>query len=169
MRKNIEIKARCENLSSVRRLAGNLGAQKRAILRQVDTYFLVNAGRLKLREIRGGEHRAELIWYQRPDRHSARASRYCLVPVSEPISLKIALTSGLGVAKIVRKRRELWMFRNVRIHLDHVEKLGNFIELGAVIDRRHDIRISRKNLQVVRNALRIKAASLLAESYSDLM
>jgi adenylate cyclase, class 2 len=169
MAKNIEIKARSGDLSRARQLAKALGARKRAMLRQVDTYFNAPSGRLKLREITGSERRAELIWYDRPDRASARASRYFVVPVGDPKVLKIALSAALGVSRIVRKRRELWIFKNVRIHLDRVDGLGSFIELEAVVDPRHRPAASRQNLLKVQRALRIEASMLVSQSYSDLI
>ncbi|MBC8105939.1 MAG: class IV adenylate cyclase [Anaerolineae bacterium] len=169
MAKNIEIKARFGDLSIARRLAKALGARKRAMLVQVDTYFAVPDGRLKLREISGDARRAELIWYDRPDRKTARASRYYVVPVADPKGLKVALTAALGVTTVVRKRRELWMFKNVRIHLDCVDGLGSFIELEAVVGNRHSSATSRANLLKVQRALRIELGVLVSQSYSDLV
>src|SRR4051794_40389645 len=118
MKKNIEIKAKCNNLAAARRAAKRVGARRVGGLHQGDTYFHVARGRLKLREIRGAG--AEMIWYVRPNRAAARESNYTLVPVEEPGPLKRALAAALGVRSIVRKRRELWIYENVRIHLDEV-------------------------------------------------
>jgi predicted adenylyl cyclase CyaB len=169
MATNIEIKARFPNLLKARRLAAAIGSRRRALLIQTDTYFHAAHGRFKLREIRGDERRAELIWYQRSDRAAARASDYQVVPIAHPHELKLALTGALGERQVVRKRRELWMYCNVRIHLDRVEKLGNFIELEAVVGRRFTRAVSRRNLEVVRAALGIDNSMLIAVSYSDLL
>jgi predicted adenylyl cyclase CyaB len=166
---NIEIKARFDDLSKARRLAATVGSQKRAILLQTDTYFHVKHGRLKMREIRGDERRTELIWYQRANHATARASNYQLVPIDHPNELKLALTGALGVLQVVRKRRELWICKNVRIHLDRVEKLGNFIELEAVVGGRFTRAVSRRNLRHVQAALGIDDAMLVPVSYSDLL
>ena len=48
--------------------------------------------------------------------------------------LKALLTEMLGVHRIVKKCREIWLHENVRIHLDAVEGLGAFMELEAVYD-----------------------------------
>src|SRR6185369_8587441 len=82
MSKNIEVKARCADLVAARRAARQIGARQQGLLLQTDTYFNVRRGRLKLREIRG--ERAELIWYQRPNRAAARDSDYVIVPVADP-------------------------------------------------------------------------------------
>ena len=169
MSKNIEIKARFDDLSKARRVAKALGARKLATLTQVDTYFPTKSGRLKLREISGSERRAELIWYERPDRAAARASNYIVLPVLDSQGLTFALTAALGVKSIVRKRRELWIFKNVRIHLDRVEGLGSFIELEAVVGPRHGPAVSKRNLLTVQRTLTIEPGLLVPKSYSDLI
>ena len=169
MATNIEIKARFGNLSHGKRLAAGIGARHRASLVQTDTYFRVKVGRLKLREIGGDESRAELICYRRADRKTARASEYHVVPIEEPTELKLALSVALGVMQVVRKRRELWIYRNVRIHFDRVEKLGNFVELEAVVGGRFRRAQSRRYLQVVQRALGIDDSMLVPVSYSDLL
>ena len=88
-------------------------------LQQVDTYFLTLHGRFKLRETEGRE--AELIWYDRPDLAEARDSVYHVLRVPQAAEMKDALARALGVRRVVRKRRRLWMWENVRIHLDAVE------------------------------------------------
>ena len=53
--KNIEIKARLRNPQSARTIASRLtGREKGDILRQIDTFYNVPAGRLKLREEEAG-------------------------------------------------------------------------------------------------------------------
>src|SRR4051794_8194198 len=154
MAKNIEIKAKCNDLAAARRGAKRVGARRVGVLHQVDTYFHVARGRLKLREIRGGG--AELIWYVRQNRAAARESNYALVAVEEPGPLKRALAAALGVRSVVRKRRELWMYENVRIHLDEVEGLGRFIEFEAVMSKRKSPVVSRRRLNVLCVALGVR-------------
>mgnify|MGYP003565665199 CR=1 FL=1 len=57
-----------------------------------------------------------------------------MIPVEKPESLKALLSEILGVHRVVRKVREIWLCENVRIHLDQVEELGSFVELEAVYD-----------------------------------
>jgi len=53
--KNVEFKARCPDLQAVRERLEGLGVPLDRRMRQVDTYFNVSSGRLKLREIDSGE------------------------------------------------------------------------------------------------------------------
>jgi len=43
------------------------------------------------------------------------------------------LEASLGVLGTVRKRRQLFIVGNTRIHLDDVENLGAFVELEVVL------------------------------------
>lgn len=165
LRRNIELKAKCSDLAAARDAALNLGAEAAGVLEQTDTYFRANDGRLKLRETTGKP--AELIWYLRADHADARGSDYRLVPVPDPQNLKAALSAALGVRGIVKKRRELLMWHNVRIHLDNVENLGTFLELEAVLTDPSDETTSRQRIETLTRALRIADGDRIATSYSD--
>jgi adenylate cyclase class IV len=105
-------------------------------LGQVDTYFAVTSGRLKLRETTDerGERTAELIAYQRPDVEGPRWSDYERLALSPPAaaSLKAMLAATAGVASVVAKRRTVAIRDRSRIHLDRVEQLGCFLEIETV-------------------------------------
>src|SRR4026208_2550188 len=124
-RRNLEIKAVCADLAAAREAAQQLAGPPAAILDQIDTYFHVPTGRLKLREINNTS--AELIYYDRADDPAARTSRDHLAPVVDPAALRALLAAALGIRAVVRRRRELFLYENVRIHLDAVENLGSFI------------------------------------------
>ena len=164
-RRNIEIKARCNDLKLTRQRAEALGAKFAGVLNQIDTYFHVRHGRLKLRQI--NSDRTELIWYQRPQAEQARPSDYFVVPVSEPAAMLAALTAALGVRGTVGKRRDLLLWKNVRIHLDQVESLGTFIELEAVVSEADDDSVSRARIDELIRELAVE--NLIPVSYSDLL
>jgi predicted adenylyl cyclase CyaB len=165
--KNIELKARCPNLDEIRAKAKAFGATFAETLNQTDTFFFSRSGRLKLREING--NRSELIAYHRGDNLEARPSEYTIVPVSDPDSLKQALTRTLGVKQQVIKTRELWLWRNVRIHLDQVKGLGSFLEFEAVVSPEVNENTSSKNVAELRVALGIHDHQLIGQSYADLL
>jgi len=128
MRANLEIKARGGDWEKARALA----TERVGVDEQVDTYFRTAVGRLKLREssLSGGQ----LIPYFRPDADGPRRSDYRVLSVDDAPSLRAMLSEMLGVHAVVRKRREILLHENVRIHLDEVEGLGRFLELEAVFD-----------------------------------
>jgi predicted adenylyl cyclase CyaB len=166
LRRNVELKARCADLAAARRAAEEIGAEFVEVLEQRDTYFVVPQGRLKLRECAG--RGAELIGYARGDRAAARGSDYRITVVSDPDGLRSVLEAALGVRGEVVKRRELWMLNGVRIHLDQVKELGEFIEFEAVMEAGEDDAIGLEKLAQLRRAFLIRDDDLVGNSYSDL-
>jgi adenylate cyclase class 2 len=167
MKRNIELKARCRDLAAAREAARTLGADYSGVLEQRDTYFVAAHGRLKLRETVGKS--AELIAYARDDAAAVRGSDYQLVSTPDPAALRTALAAALGVRGDVIKRRELWLWQGVRIHLDEVERLGTFIEFEAVMAPEEPDEAGHRKVAKLRDALGIKDADLLGVSYSDLL
>jgi predicted adenylyl cyclase CyaB len=146
----------------------SLDADDRGVLVQRDTYFEVARGRLKLREEEGSV--PHLISYERPDVPSQRESRYRIVEVGDPYGLKAALASTLGTKAVVAKRRRLFLWEgNVRIHLDKVEGLGDFIEIEAVADADSDLTGEEDQVSRLREALGIEAGDVVGASYCDLV
>jgi adenylate cyclase, class 2 len=131
-RENIELKAADADPAATERACRSLAAEDHGVLEQRDTYFGVSHGRLKLREdlARGS---AELIFYLRPEESGLRSSRYWRAASADPAALGGLLEAAHGVVGVVTKRRRLFVYRNVRIHLDEVEGLGSFIELESVL------------------------------------
>jgi homotetrameric cytidine deaminase len=155
--RNLEIKARDADPSRSLERALALGAEDRGEIEQRDTYFARATGRLKLREQTPGD--AELIQYRRPDESGPRVSQYRIVPAPE--GLKEALEATLGVLVVVEKRRRLLLADHVRIHLDRVEGLGDFIELEAVGDE--------DSAAIDSLRVKLEIGEPIAGSYSDLL
>jgi len=174
MARNLEIKARCRDLSRAAAIARDAGGSLRGTLEQVDTYFHARAGRLKLRENRviapsgdRTEH-AELIAYLRPDQPGSRESTYSVIPVADATVCLDGLSAVLGVRAIVRKRRELWIIGATRVHLDEVEGLGHFVELETVITDQPELDARREHEALI-DRLGITAEETLSGSYGDLL
>jgi homotetrameric cytidine deaminase len=157
--RNLEIKARDSDPGRSLERALALGAEDRGEIVQRDTYFARASGRLKLREQTPGG--AELIQYRRPDEAGPRVSDYRIVPAPE--GLGAALDAALGTVAVVEKRRRLLIADGVRIHLDRVEGLGEFVELEAV---GHD---DTAAIDRLRAELGIADDALVAGSYADLL
>lgn len=165
--RNIELKARLADPAAARATAEKLATKRLGTQHQIDTYFDSRHGRLKLRQIDG--LRAELIWYERPNVEGPKPSDYRLVPVSNPVTLKNALAAALGVLQIIEKQREIFLFHNVRIHLDQVVSLGEFIEFEAVIGQEADEAVSHARLDELIAAFGLKPSDMLAHSYGEML
>ncbi len=171
--RNIELKARLTDLDAARAVAQRIATKRLGTQHQIDTYFHCRHGRLKLRQIDG--LRSELVWYARVDQQGPKASDYRLVPVSNPETLKAALGAACGVWKVVEKRREIFLYHNVRIHLDDVVELGTFLEFEAVLSQASgssaaiDDATGRAQLDKLIREFAIAADALLPGSYSDML
>jgi homotetrameric cytidine deaminase len=162
---NVELKARDPNPEVTTARCLNLGAVDQGTLRQTDTYFAARRGRLKLRSQEGAV--GELIAYRRPDSAEAAESTYVRVPASE--SVLEALDSALGTTVVVSKRRQLFLWEGVRIHLDEVEGLGSFVEFEAVLPDAGDLETARAKVARLRSELGIEDDALVPVGYSDLL
>lgn len=188
MATNLEFKAHCQSFESLYSRLADLKATHRETVHQTDTYFYVTQvkdaailetckPRLKLREISETRHcvttqdetgEAWLIYYERPNHNESRYSQYQLSKVSDPSTLKTLLTVAFGVETIVQKQREVWMFKNTRIHLDTVANLGQFIELETVFQGQTEAEAIDEH-QHVKNTLHLGTVDPVAVSYSDLV
>ena len=108
------------------------------MLEQRDTYFAARRGRLKLRE--QGDGASELIAYRRPDDAASRArARTCGRRSPRRASWRGARRRARHGRRGRVKRRRLFIWEGVRIHLDEVDGLGSFIEFEAVLPDAGDL------------------------------
>lgn len=140
------------------------GAEDRGEIWQRDTYFHVPVGGLKLREERPGE--PQLIQFARADQPQARESRYRIAMVNDAGAIAV-LSACLGVRGTVTKRRRLFLWRDVRIHLDDVEQLGTFVELEAVAAPGSDLAHEHRLIDELRRLIGIADERLVARGYAD--
>ncbi len=173
--RNLELKVRCgESLLVAARTHLLAAGVPLARFAQVDTYFAVASGRLKLREIRpeDGDPTAELIAYARPDVTGPRWSVYRTVPVllAEAAGLKVALAETVAVLTVVAKTREVGRRGRTRVHLDVVAGLGTFVELEMVVDMEED-GSAEAELAAMAALVGIDphGADVVAGSYADLL
>lgn len=164
---NVEIKARSNQQEKIRKLLISKKADFKGIDHQIDTYFNVNNGRLKLRE---GSIENNLIHYQRENKKGPKGSEILLYHTEPETSLKAILTKSLGTIAEVDKQREIYFFENVKFHIDSVQGLGTFVEIEAIDV---DGSIGRERLleqcNYYLNLFEIKETDLISDSYSDLI
>ena len=167
MHVNFEFKARCNDLERAEHIL--LGQQPLFVGEdhQIDTYFQVPNGRLKLRE---GTIENALIHYQRTNTASAKQSDVLLYQHQPEAALKQILVTALGVKAVVDKRRKIYFIGNVKFHFDTVQRLGTFVEVEA-IDKDGSIGLDRLREQCAfyQNLLEVAHENLMAGSYSDLL
>lgn len=165
--RNVEVKLKVEDLQRLGDQVRVAGARPVTTLWQRDTYFQVPRGRLKLRE--ETDLPATLIWYDRANEAASRLCRYHLMQVPEPARVKEAFREAFGVRVVVSKSRELLLYENVRVHLDRVEDLGEFLELEAVLAPDEPETAGQAIVRRLLDALGLANAPVLTHSYADLL
>lgn len=166
-RTNIEIKARCSEPDRIRAILRKKNADLRGVDEQVDFYFNVPEGRLKLRK---GNIENSLIFYKRPNEAGPKKAEVCLYHTGSGSGLKEILTKALGLPVIVKKTREIYFIDNVKFHIDDVENLGSFMEIEATdTTGETDTDKLTKQCQLYMEILGIGKEELIDCSYSDML
>lgn len=164
---NIEIKAKCTDLEKIRAILENQQARFIGTDHQIDTYFNVKTGRLKLRE---GSIENALIHYSRPNQAGPKKSEVILYKSAPKSSLKETLTAALDVLVIIDKKRSIYFIDNVKFHIDEVKALGTFVEIEAIdTDGSRDEKQLKTQCEHYIQLFEIKKGDLLENSYSDLI
>lgn len=172
----VELKAKVNDLAVVRRRLTSLGAQRIGTFRQIDVYFDVPEGRLKLREVEGSDE-AELVYYEREDIAGPKRSNVFILRIQGPEVFKNLLQNLLKTSAIVEKVREVYRcqgtqvvskYRYIQIHLDNVKNLGTFVEFEMKTSRPTET-TDKQILEELMKKLGIKRNQLEKHSYSDLL
>lgn len=79
------------------------------------------------------------------------------------------LEAAYGVRNTVQKPRQVYMAGRTRIHIDHVESLGDFLELGVVRADSEDPSVGDPEARELMKRLGIAAGQLVEGSYIDLL
>lgn len=164
---NIEIKARIDDLETIKGHSTALSDQPVEVIVQEDTFFNIPNERLKLRCL--APDLGYLIYYARPDRNGPKRSDYQLVETHEPEKLKAVLSLALGVRGVVKKTRTLYMVGQTRIHVDDVEGLGQFLELEVVLREDQTDAEGQAIARDLMSRLGIREDALVEGAYIDLI
>lgn len=165
--KIVEIKARIDDDALIQSVLAQRKAIFKGLDHQVDTYFVVPHGRLKLRE---GSIENHLIQYHRANTAEAKLSEVGLYKTQPNASLKSLLTAALGILAIVNKEREIYFIDNIKIHIDTVKGLGRFAEIEAIDEsKQYTEEELRRQCNELQEAFGINEDQLLTHSYSDMI
>jgi adenylate cyclase, class 2 len=164
---NIAIKARCEDLNSLRAFLIEHQARFVGTDHQEDTYYHVAQGHLKLRQ---GTIENALVHHDRSLHPTGKTVCISRFPVAEGTDLNCILEKALGIKSVVNKKREIYFIDNVKFYLDEVSGLGSFIEIEAMdVEETGDTDELSRQCCHYREAMGIREEDILANSYSDLL
>ena len=167
MPRNVEIKARIENVDTLLPRVKAIADSGPTEIVQDDTFFSCPNGRLKLRAF--SESAGELIFYQRPDVAGPKESFYVISPTASPDTLREALSLAYGARGRVRKHRTLFLAGRTRIHLDRVDGLGHFLELEVVLSEGESTETGMGIARELLATLGIVPQQLIEGAYVDLL
>ena len=165
----VELKAKVDSLEPFTEKLKSLKAESVGVFHQVDTYYKIPQGRLKLRET-DSEDMVQLVYYERPDVEGPKQSQVFVIELPKLQTTKRFLGSAFRVKTIVDKQREIFRLRGTQVHLDTVKSLGTYVEFERPSgDTPEATRRSREALESLMRMLGIKPEFLQKGSYSDLL
>ena len=164
---NIEFKATSSNNDGLEQLLLQHNPRYVGEDHQIDSYFNVPVGRMKLRE---GNIENALIHYVRENTAGSKSSHIILYHHQPDENLKKLLIAALGVKTVVDKRRKIYFIDNVKFHFDTVAGLGTFVEVEAIDS---DGSIGKEKLQeqcdFYAGVFKLLPTDYVDVSYSDLL
>ena len=160
---NLEFKSKIGLFENIKNDLEGIGAYFRESLNQKDIYYKVKTGLLKLR-IENGNY--SLIRYNRDETNPDRWSNYFVVKLDGK-ETELMLESLFEIETEVIKQRELYFYKNTRVHLDIVENLGNFLELETIVDKSKEH--AKENFNHIVGLLNLDLSNQIRLSYRDLM
>lgn len=167
MARNIEIKARVDNLQALEQTLAGMAQNEPVAIVQDDTFFTCPAGQLKLRAFPNGT--GELIFYRRADLPGPKESFYHLAPTHAPDALRATLALAYGTAGRVQKQRTVYLLGRTRVHLDRVEGLGDFMELEVVLQEDESAQDRVQEAHAVLAQLGVQPSQCVEGAYVDLL
>jgi len=163
MPKNLEIKVKLSSHKEVQEILKKNKISFEELLLQKDIYYKVNKGLLKLRI---ENDKQTLIFYDRNEKSKKRWSDYHLLEIDNTDANKY-LKRFLEVLTIVNKKRELYLYKNTRIHLDYVKGLGSFLELETRVV--NGLKDAEKRFAFMMDLLKLRDKKEIRASYKDLL
>ena len=161
---SLDMKAELRDPAIARAICEKLGAAHAERVEQTDEYYRIPDARLKKRTTNEG---VEYIFYTRVDRAGTRLNQFTIY--DEQAGRDRFGSISPPVVTTVRKVRDVYQYRNGRIHLDDVEGLGTFIEFEALITPERDVVTAHKTLDDLWKHFRPVMGEVISASYSELV
>lgn len=164
MPKNLEIKVPVNNIEELEKILYEAGANLVYESQQLDVYYKVKNGRLKIRDSSGEK---SIIFYQRVESGDDRWSDFTVIKVDNPKEWVEFFDKFLERLVEVNKYRKLLHYKNSRIHLDKIEGLGNFLEIETKLTV--DEATVEDEFEFLIDLLKIDKSKQILNSYSDII
>ena len=163
MPKNLEIKVKLNSHKEIKETLMQNKIKLKEVLHQKDIYYEANTGLLKLRI----ENKINtLIYYDRNEKSVKRWSDYHIFEFGKTDPNQF-LSRFLDIVITVKKKRELYIYKNTRIHLDSVEGLGYFLELEARVVA--GLKDAEKRFKYLMDLFDLHCKKEIRASYKDIL
>ena len=192
MARNTEIKAVCRDIKALEVRTALRSSFKPYNVKQDDTFFNCQNGRLKLRVEENERlerldlnpqyeqartffladpnvNSGQLIFYVRSDNLGPKTSSYSISLIPNVTTLRQVLEQSYGTIGRVKKSRKVYLIGQTRVHLDQVEGLGDFIELEVVLTDNQTDEEGVAIADEIMDLLDIKKEDLVVGAYLDLL
>uniref|UniRef100_A0AC34FQG6 CYTH domain-containing protein n=1 Tax=Panagrolaimus sp. ES5 TaxID=591445 RepID=A0AC34FQG6_9BILA len=173
MPRNIELKAILRNFdATVAQAQRFCFGQTPQILKQFVSYFVSHNGRISLREFLEPEStHADLLFYEIPEvndeSEGPKVSTFVTTEILDVKNLKETLQLSMGVRGSLKKTRYLFIHEQIRIHLDRVEDLGDFIEIEVRLDETQETLDGYRTAEYFMTQLGIPKEDFIEGAYID--
>jgi predicted adenylyl cyclase CyaB len=167
MPKNYELKTFVKSIENIREAARKLVKNKKHKHYkefQKDIYYKTGKDRLKLRIL--NNETGNLIFYNRKERNKKRVSNYIISETKNFKELDEILKKLFDIFVVVDKEREIFIYDNIRIHLDKVKMLGSILEIEIIYD---SFKGARKVMNELIEYFNLDEKDFIKESYSDML
>jgi predicted adenylyl cyclase CyaB len=138
----------------------------KANIHQLDTFYKVDNGRLKLRRSTNND---ELIWYDREEsKDCGKLSTYEKCHISNSELMDSILSKSIGKLGEVVKERTFYIIDQTRVHFDRVIGLGDFLELEVVLTPTQTTKEGNVIMENILKSLKMEGA-YIPNAYLDLL
>ncbi|MHA2100815.1 MAG: class IV adenylate cyclase [Candidatus Kariarchaeaceae archaeon] len=169
----VEIKLACDDPESVITKLKEMGAEQVNNESNMDIYFnhpVRDFGStdeaLRIREVNS---QVELT-YKGPKFDSKSKTREEITIPVESLEIKdVFYRLNFPVGGIVNKKRDNWTIDNVKISIDQVENLGDYVELEISSNNNENIEYDRSILYRIATSLGLNPENQIRESYLELL
>jgi adenylate cyclase class 2 len=167
----VEAKMKVADIEPVRRRLEIVGAERRGVVLETNTFFdtedrslLARDQGLRLRhtrDVHSGQEQAT-ITFKGPRQHGTLKSREERELIVGSPKDAMALLEALGFRRVLtfQKRRESWTLRDCQVELDELPYLGEFVEIEGP---------SEPSVLGVRQTLQLEDRPLIRASYIALL
>lgn len=161
-----EIKAKLLDYDATMKTLHKHCGNSKEVVNQEDIFFECKKGKLKLRIF--DNNKADLIFYTRDKEDGIKNCKFVTYNSDDPEALKNVLSASFEIIGSVIKTRTLYLYNDIRIHIDKVKSLGEFIEIEIPINNANRSE-SGTTIQNLMKTFKIDKSHILEGAYIDLL